>query len=160
MRSMVGAMRKSGISQADESLESDAPLLETSSLIDVCFLLLIYFLVTTTIQPREQDLLMNVPTPGVPMIALMPMRIDVLRDGEVVLNSGGAAELVEADEGSRELPRLKERLDLMVSLRAAGGPRVLLCVHDEVEQQRYIDVLNCLADAGVSDIALLDAEGN
>ncbi|MBG7607508.1 MAG: biopolymer transporter ExbD [Verrucomicrobia bacterium] len=45
--------------------ESDTePQLDISSLIDVCFLLLIYFLVTCTIQPREQDLLMALPTPG------------------------------------------------------------------------------------------------
>jgi hypothetical protein len=32
------------------------PALDISSLIDVCFLLLIYFLVTSTITPRETDL--------------------------------------------------------------------------------------------------------
>ena len=32
------------------------PELDISSLIDVCFLLLIYFIVTSTITPREQDL--------------------------------------------------------------------------------------------------------
>ena len=44
-----------------EALEDDEPGLDISSLIDVCFLLLIYFLVTTTIQPREQDLRMSLP---------------------------------------------------------------------------------------------------
>ena len=37
------------------------PELDISSLIDVCFLLLIYFLVTSTITPREQDLGMSLP---------------------------------------------------------------------------------------------------
>jgi len=36
----------------EDSLLPDEPTLDISSLIDVCFLLLIYFLVTTTIQPR------------------------------------------------------------------------------------------------------------
>ena len=37
------------------------PELDISSLIDVCFLLLIYFLVTSTITPRETDLGMSLP---------------------------------------------------------------------------------------------------
>ena len=35
-------------------------------------------------------------------------------------------------------------------------PRVLIRVHDVVRQQRYIDVINCLASAGIHDIALLN----
>ncbi len=43
-------------------VNDDEPALDISSLIDVCFLLLIYFIVTSTMQPREQDLPMTLPT--------------------------------------------------------------------------------------------------
>jgi biopolymer transport protein ExbD len=44
-----------------EAEEDAEPGLDISSLIDVCFLLLIYFLVTSTITPRESDLGMALP---------------------------------------------------------------------------------------------------
>ena len=46
-----------------EAEEESDPALDISSLIDVCFLLLIYFLVTSTITPRETDLGMALPSP-------------------------------------------------------------------------------------------------
>lgn len=42
--------------------EMEEPSLDISSLIDVSFLLLIYFLVTSTLEPRESDLSMELPT--------------------------------------------------------------------------------------------------
>lgn len=44
----------------------------------------------------------------------------------------------------------------MAGFAGADIPRVLLRVHDEVLQQRYIDVLNWLAGAGIRDIAIQD----
>ena len=49
MRFMVGTMKRSYQITQEDSLTPDEPTLDISSLIDVCFLLLIYFLVTTTI---------------------------------------------------------------------------------------------------------------
>ena len=96
-----------------ESFEEDEPGLDISSLIDVCFLLLIYFLVTTTIQPREQDLKMSLPAaaPSDTPPALAPMFIKVDKAGDVYINSGPAQELVESDADSRRLPELSNRLD-------------------------------------------------
>jgi len=136
----------------------DEPKLEISSLIDVCFLMLIYFLVTTTIQPREQDLKSNVPVPiSDDIVSLPPMMIEIRENGEVVTNPGDAAETLDADISSRSLPELETRLQMLSTWSASGqGPSVLLKIHDKVRQQRYIDVLNCLAGVGVSDVAILD----
>ncbi|MBT8044011.1 MAG: biopolymer transporter ExbD, partial [Verrucomicrobiae bacterium] len=134
------------------------PSLDISSLIDVCFLLLIYFLVTTTIQPREQDLQNPVPgfvTPeNIPPIP--PMCLELREGGELVVNLGAAAEIIDPDVASRQMPNLRSRLDSIVNAGPSGSPRVMLKVHDEVRQQRYVDVLNCLASAGISDIAIQD----
>jgi len=141
----------------DDSLLADDPTLDISSLIDVCFLLLIYFLVTTTIQPREQDLNMKLPTPGYESpITITPMLIELRQGGEVVVNPGDAAELYEMDVKSRNLPKLHSRLGMLAGMGPSSAPQVLLRVHDDVEQQRYIDVINCLAGAGIQDIALQD----
>lgn len=140
----------------EDSLAPDEPTLDISSLIDVCFLLLIYFLVTTTIQPRERDLRTNIPKPSSEsLVVIPPMVIEVRQGGEVVVNPGDAAEVLEADVANRELPELKNRLGSVVSMGEKATPKVLLKVDDEVEQQRYIDVINCLASVGISDIALM-----
>lgn len=150
-------MKQSSQHQHDDTLLADEPTLEISSLIDVCFLLLIYFLVTTTIQPREQDLNMRLPVPyEVTPISLTPMLIELRQGGEVVVNPGEAAELYERDVKSRSLPELYSRLRMLAGMGPSSAPKVLLRVHDDVGQQRYIDVINCLAGAGVQDIALQD----
>jgi len=150
-------MKIDTITHLDDSLSSDDPTLDISSLIDVCFLLLIYFLVTTTIQPREQDLKMTLPVPGkVSPIAVAPMLIELRQGGEVVVNPGDAAEIYESDVESRSLPLLRSRLGMLTGMGVSNVPKVLMRVDDEVNQQRYIDVINCLASAGIRDIALQD----
>ncbi|MFK7909964.1 MAG: ExbD/TolR family protein [Akkermansiaceae bacterium] len=141
----------------EDSLTPDEPTLDISSLIDVCFLLLIYFLVTTTIQPREQDLSTSIPRPqDDSLVTFPPMLIELRQGGEVVVNPGDAAEVYETDTSSRELPELRNRLQSLAGLGKQNIPKVLLKVHNEAVQQRYIDVINCLAAAGISDIALAD----
>ena len=44
------------------NLEEDKPELSISPLIDICFLLLIYFLVTTTIKQKERDNSLALPS--------------------------------------------------------------------------------------------------
>ncbi len=157
MRSLIGTMKKHTIAHLDDSLTSDEPTLDISSLIDVCFLLLIYFLVTTTIQPREQDLKMTLPVPGHESpIAIPPMLIELRQGGDLVVNPGDAAEIYESDVENRSLPRLRSRLEMLSGMGASNVPKVLMRVNDEVNQQRYIDVINCLASAGIRSIALQD----
>ncbi|BDS06211.1 hypothetical protein NT6N_12510 [Oceaniferula spumae] len=150
-------MKRQYQNRTEDSLQSDEPTLDISSLIDVCFLLLIYFLVTTTIQPREQDLSTNIPEPRAHNpIAIQPMVIEIRQSGEVVVNPGESAEVFESDVTSRRLPQLHGRLQMLSGIARADTPKVMLKVHNEVQQQRYIDVVNCLAGAGIKDIALVD----
>jgi biopolymer transport protein ExbD len=150
-------MKKRRMTSSDDALTSDEPTLDISSLIDVCFLLLIYFLVTTTIQPREQDLKMTLPGPSIDSpISIPPLFIDLRQGGVVVVNPGDAAEIYENNTESRSLPLLKQRLEMISGIHSVDVPRVLIRVHDEVRQQRYIDVINCFAEAGIHDIALHD----
>ena len=143
-----------------EDLEEDEPGLDISSLIDVCFLLLIYFLVTTTIQPREQDLRMTLPAaaPSDTPPALAPMFIKVDKAGDVFINSGAAEELVESDATSRKLPELTTRLDGYVATAKAGAqePIVQIWADGEAEQQRIVDVLNCLAGLEINKVTFTD----
>ena len=146
--------------KVSQELEEDEPTLDISSMVDVCFLLLIYFLVTTTIQPREQDLKMTLPAaaPSTEVPDIAPMFIKVNKSGAVILGIGDQAETLDTDADSRELPMLKERLDMYVSSTRAADkePVVQIWVDNEAVQQRVIDVMNCLASAQIKSITFTD----
>ena len=141
--------------------EEEEAKLDISSLIDVCFLLLIYFIVTSIIAPREKDLPMTMPTgggggPGDVVTALIGIR----GDGVILMNPGEAEEVLDLDPDNREIPILSERLEMMNAMAQSGGSEVLVQVaaYEGVKQQRFIDVLNCLRGHGINKVALTDFE--
>lgn len=120
-----------------------------SSLIDVSFLLLIYFLVTSTLDPKEADLGMTMPTSsggGAP-VEIDQMTIEVNGTGHIVLND----EVLDTDAESREVPLLLDRLRTYAeSARLTDSePLVIIAADDAAKGQRFIDVLNALSDPGV-----------
>ena len=141
-------------------LESDEPALNISSLIDVCFLLLIYFIVTTQIVKKEQEISSNIPTPphhtNPPEIAPLDLLIEA--NGHVsIKNETGLIELIESDHSMRELPNLSGRLRIYRSAALISGqnPVVKLEVHEDTKQQRVTDVLNALAGEKIDDITFV-----
>lgn len=141
--------------------EDDEPGLDISSLIDVCFLLLIYFLVTTQIVKKEQELNTALPanTPSQAPPDLSPLLLLVDQEGKVfVKGESGVDELLESDPDSRMLPILSQRLELYRSLAENSGqdPLVQLRVDGKTVQQRVIDVLNALAKAKITKITFTD----
>lgn len=134
------------------------PTLDISSLIDVCFLLLIYFIVTSTITPEERDLGLALPDPNPTPVIQPPIPPMVLRiddKGAVIAGQGDAEQVLDTDVDSRELPLLLMQLDLYKSAAISSGdiPKVMLEVNENVRQQRTIDVLNAFAAAGISSVA-------
>lgn len=133
--------------------------LEISSLIDICFLLLIYFLVATTIQKKETDLPLQLPeerggadVPDSPYV----IRVDV--NGAVQSGSGNFVELLDTNVGSRDMPLLLTALR-MYALGVRAGmrePAVRLIVDDGAQQQRVIDVLNAVVEAKIAVVAIDD----
>lgn len=140
--------------------EEDEPLLDISSLIDVCFLLLIYFMVTATIQPRESDLGLTLPSVASSSDDkqdIEPMFIEVKEDGSIVVNQEE-----QMDQGAsgrrRNLPMLEERLTLYQdSLQAAGAePMVQVAVNSEAPHESVVDVLNCLVGLEITRVTFTD----
>lgn len=133
---------KRRITTADEN-----PTLDMSSLIDVSFLLLIYFIVTSTLDPKESDIGMTLPVPpgGVP---LEPMDIDLMRievdsQGQILVNE----ELLDTNPESREVPLLLDRLATYADAARVmdSEPVVIVEADDAAKGQRFVDVLNALA---------------
>ena len=141
--------------------EEANPALDISSLIDVCFLLLIYFLVATTIQKKEVDVPLALPS-SAPSDANMPdidpLFIKVDANGAVFTGAGSNQQLLDSDPGVRVLPMLTQQLTLYVAGASSGDkkPLVQMWVDPGANQQRVIDVLNALVGAGISSVTFTD----
>lgn len=138
------------------------PDLDISSLIDICFLLLIYFLVSMTIVPRETDLGMSLPPviPDNPIVQppIPPMVIRIDGQGAVYSGHGLSEQQLDTYADSRELPLLSGQLSLYHdAARSAGNEaKVMLRVDPAARQQRVIDVLNALSATGITSVAFED----
>jgi len=125
------------------------PGLDMSSLIDVSFLLLIYFIVTSTLDPKEADLGMTMPTSSGPGtdVEIDQMTIEVNSSGQVVVND----EVLDTDPKSRAVPMLLDRLKTYKQSADLTGsdPMVIIAADDAAKGQRFIDVLNALANEEV-----------
>lgn len=126
---------------------------QTSSMADIAFLLLIFFLVTTTMDMDK----------GIPMILperggeakINPKNIakillnatgDVLFEGKLVTNSV-LMELLEA--------KLKER-----GLDSNGRPKLIVSIKTdrETEYEAYITVLDIVKEAGATKISIAEPD--
>lgn len=143
-----------------QAQEDSNPTLDISSLIDVCFLLLIYFIVTSTITPKETDLIMALPgmSEGGEPPKIDPMLISVEASGTVYTGAGPSRQQMDSDMGARDLPLLSSQLELYSSAAKAADeiPLVQLWVDADAQQQRVIDVLNALAKYGIQSVTFTD----
>ncbi|MEP4078717.1 ExbD/TolR family protein [Haloferula sp.] len=133
---------------------SDAPKNPIASMVDIAFLLLIFFLVATTIKPVERDLLMKLPRPGNTEAVSREQAVVTLdQDGSILWGSGAAAMQVGS---SGDMEPLREMLDVSVAAWGGEQPGLMLKVADDVDQQQFIEVLDTLAVCGVEKVALLE----
>lgn len=144
-----------------KEVELDEPGLDISSLIDVCFLLLIYFLVTTQIVRKEQELSTALPAvaPSQAPPDISPLFILLEANGNIsIKEESGSIILIESNAASRELPNLSERLASYKSAANLSGSKALvqIRVDGDAVQQRVTDILNALAGAKITEITFTD----
>ncbi len=143
---MKNSSRRSGASSEPK------PGLDLSSLVDVSFLLLIYFVATSTLLPEESDLGIQVDRPTDSGIAIPSFEIALQADGSVLGND----EVLDRDVSVRELPQLHERLRIYkaASNLLDSTPEVSVSASDDAKGQRFMDVLNCLASLEINQVNL------
>jgi biopolymer transport protein ExbD len=143
-----------------DPVEEISAELDISSLIDVTFLLLIYFLVTSAIQVRETDLGMKLPAalPGDTQPTIEPMFIKIDAAGTIYTGVGASQQVLDSDTAVRSLPMLTGQLDMYASAArtANNTPLVQLWADSGATQQRVVDVLNALASQGIQSVTFTD----
>ena len=139
------------------TLEEDRdPELDISSLIDVSFLLLIYFIVTSTLQKRETDLGITLPStvPTETTDPVDPLAIKIAEDGTVTVDEQQMAG--PSDGTASKLPDLRAHLKEYKAQTELVGekPMVVLAASDTGQTQRFIDVVNALAVVKIKTITM------
>ncbi len=128
--------------------------LQIGPLIDVVFLLLIYFIVTSSLKSPEADLGIRLPGSVAQSTALnMPDEqiIEISELGAVNLNNN-----LFADDGRRRIPELVELLKRFRAASEASGnpPMVTISAENTTRHQRVIDVINACGEAGISNLSV------
>lgn len=127
--------------------------LQIAPMIDCVFLLLIYFLVTSSLRPEEADL--GITLPGVlsqATVLEMPDEqiVEIDATGRIVLNN-----TVYGVEAGNELPDLVATLVRYRKAAAAARTKALITIQadDESLHQRAVDVMNACAAAGIKHVS-------
>lgn len=121
-------------------------------LIDCVFLLLVFFMVSTTFHKQEADISFSLPGTASQSDAVeMPDEqiIQITENGNVFLND------LEYDaQGDSEMPELVKTLTLFRQTAEANKVPAMITIapEDNVKQQRVVDVLNACSAAKVGNV--------
>lgn len=134
------------------TFESETPTLDISSLVDVSFLLLVFFLVTSTIQRSEADLSTSLAGEG--SRGAQAFSIDINLDKEGIIRVDG--EIVDQPGAEVGAPMLIQRLEENVRLaKMTNSPQLAVIVADDVApHQRLVDIMDALTATEVTTITL------
>lgn len=140
---------------SDPFEEQPGPKLDISPLVDCAFLLLIYFLVSTSLAKEEADL--SLVLPGIAATTSRAVKIDQMliqvdAAGTVLVNN----EVSDSDLNDRSLPNLTDRLARYAAAAQVAGsePQIIVSCAGEVPEQRFVDVLNACAKAKIKNVSL------
>jgi biopolymer transport protein ExbD len=132
--------------------------LQIAPMIDVCFLLLFFYILTSKPVQPEADINMTLPGTVAQEESLeIPdeQRLSILEDGQIVLN-----DLPMDEPQSRELPALLKTLTRFKESVDANQSEALITVDaaDGSQHQRIVDVLNACARAGIRGVTFAASE--
>ncbi|MFM7182870.1 MAG: ExbD/TolR family protein [Verrucomicrobiales bacterium] len=133
-------------------------MLDISSMIDVSFLLICYFLVTTSLKPQEVDLGLRLPSDSTPVqdVEQRPLTLKLNSDGSVIAEPNTNAQPLGNAGADFTFPELKSRLEtyktMATQLRA--DPFVVIMADDEANNQDMMNVFNAIYEVGITSVTL------
>lgn len=139
----------------DEDL---APRLQLPALIDMSFLMLIFFMVSATLQRQEADLDLHFPGFSTDASSTSQqvenMRIEIDDNGAVWMNQS----IVNAGSEYTVMELLAERLHRYATVVdvSGGEPKVMIRCSGAATEQRFIDVLNACRRARIEQIHVIE----
>lgn len=132
--------------------------LQIAPLIDCVFLLLIYFMVSSSLKRSEADLGLSLPGQVQQAEALaMPDEqiIEVRSDGAIVFNDQEYRNPSKTDLAELEQTLLRYR---EASWLADIRPVITIAAEDNSRHERVVDVLNACAGAGIKNVTFANIE--
>ncbi|MBT8043194.1 MAG: biopolymer transporter ExbD [Kiritimatiellales bacterium] len=139
-------------------LTNEKTELQIAPLIDVVFLLLIYFMVSARLKRPEADLTLALPgAVSVSTQLEMPDEqiIEVLADGRIVLNNKVFASQDKSDLEGLEYTLLRYSQAAKLSKTKA---MITIAADDDAVHERVVDVLNACAGAGIQNVTFGSVE--
>ena len=126
-------------------------ILDMTPLIDVVFLLLIFFMVATTFQDVDSSVNIELPkSSSEHKIAIKTLEVKITKDLEIYLivkKLNGKNELLKVDRGELK-KKLKEKLEVTVD------KNVIISADKSVNYQSLIEVLDIAKEAGAGSLDL------
>ena len=126
--------------------------LQIAPMIDVCFLLLFFYILTS--KPVKQEVDMNMTLPGTvsqEQALDIPdeQRVSIAANGQVILN-----DLPQDTPQNKELPTLLATLKRFKESCNANKTEAMVTVdvEDQAKHQRIVDVLNACAQADIRSV--------
>jgi biopolymer transport protein ExbD len=132
--------------------------LQIAPLIDCVFLLLIYFMVSSSLKRSEADLGLSLPG-QVKQTESMAMPdeqvIEVRADGAIVFNDQEYKDLLKSDLADLEQTLLRYR---EASWLMDAQPMITIIADNNSIHGRVVDVLNACAGAGIKNVTFANVE--
>ncbi|MDK3159633.1 biopolymer transporter ExbD [Kamptonema cortianum] len=123
--------------------------LQIAPMVDVVFVLLLFFMASANLQQKEMELGINLPTRGSPQhpgTVEVPIYVDIDENGQVFWNQ------LPIDNLGPELPELRARLREVVSKFGEKQP-VIITPSPMVRHDRISQVLSACTAAGVKSLS-------
>ncbi len=131
--------------------DTPAPCFQIAPMIDIVFVIMLFFMVLVGTVKVERELATRLPSPGgaLTSVPVDEITIAILEDGTVTLND-------EAFDSPKDkaLPRLTKTLRRLASVSAQQRQNVLATIEAEelASYERVMDVLNALHKAQIQNV--------
>jgi biopolymer transport protein ExbD len=125
--------------------------LQIAPMLDILFVLLLFFMVSAGSQQREAELGIKLPsrstekTPGVPDL---PINIDITAEGQIRYNQSPLAGATKAEALKELQGRLKDAIE-----KFGEKQQVIIVPSLRTKHERVIDVLNACSAAKVKNLS-------